>query len=94
MNHFCVDTGFWLFTCLFVKDFVLFFFFFSWRCKSITLDAVGQFGKTRWSLLPNCTVIGLLDSLFSPPKNSLTKRVKLQCIELPGIALILKCNIF
>lgn len=66
MNHFCVDTAFVLFTCLSVKDFVLFFFFFPWQCKSITLDAVGQFGKAPWSLLSNSTVIRLLYSLFSP----------------------------
>lgn len=66
MNHFCVDTGFMLFTCLSVKDFVLFFFFPGKTYKSITLDAVGQFGKAPWSLLSNSTVIRLLYSLFSP----------------------------
>lgn len=66
INHFCV--GFGLFTCLFVEKFAAFllFLFFPWQCKSVTLDAVGQFGKAPWSLLSNGTVIRLLDSLFSP----------------------------
>lgn len=47
---------------------------------------------------PSYLTVLLLDywilSSFPSPKNSLTKRVKLQCIELPDIALILYCNIF
>lgn len=70
-----MDEGYESFLCrycvcvvylLVCEGFCSFFFFFPWQCKSITLDAVGQFGKAPWSLLSNSTVIRLLYSLFSP----------------------------
>lgn len=72
VNHLCVDPGCGLFTCVFVKDFVLFFFL----PGNVSLSLSIQWGSLETLPGPSSLTVPLLGywilSSLPSPKNSLT----------------------